>query len=225
MIRRIDSHVHLYPPELNRDPAGWAAARRESAWIAMALRRRRNGTPVQTFPEPDELIRKMDAAGVERAVLLGWYWEHPASCAEQNRHYADCLRRHPGRLTAFATILPADGAAAVAAEMEAAREAGFCGLGELSPHAQGFAAADEVFGEAMARAGEWGWPVNLHVSDPEGRPYPGRVATPAEDFLRLARTFPETQFLLAHWGGLLPLRTPEATSRWAIFITTPPPRL
>jgi len=24
--RVIDSHVHLYPPELNRDPAGWAAA-------------------------------------------------------------------------------------------------------------------------------------------------------------------------------------------------------
>jgi predicted TIM-barrel fold metal-dependent hydrolase len=21
----IDAHVHLYPPELNRDPAGWAA--------------------------------------------------------------------------------------------------------------------------------------------------------------------------------------------------------
>ena len=45
---------------------------------------------------------------------------------------------------------------------------------------------------------------------PTGRPYPGRVATPLEDFLGLAGRFPRVRFILAHWGGQLPLRLPGA---------------
>ena len=57
----------------------------------------------------DELLRAMDAAGISRAVLLGWYWEKPATCAGQNRFYAACVRAHPDRLMAFATLHPAAG--------------------------------------------------------------------------------------------------------------------
>jgi hypothetical protein len=38
------------------------------------------------------------------------------------------------------------------------------------------------------------------------------VATPLGDFLKVARDFPRTNFILAHWGGLLPLRFPEAAA-------------
>src|SRR6185312_1203945 len=31
--------------------------------------------------------------------------------------------------------------------------------------------------------------------------YPGRVETPLADFVRLAREYPQTKFILAHWGG------------------------
>jgi len=218
--RRIDSHVHLYPPELNRNPAGWAAVRHERQWSALALRRRRNGTPVQTFPDLAGLLRAMDEAGVARAVLLGWYWEKPASCREHNRFAAECLRLHSDRLSAFATLHPAAGSSAVAAEMNWAREVGFSGLGELSPHAQGYAVDDLAFGAALVRAGEWGWPVNLHVSDPAARPYPGQVATPFADFLRLARAFPATRLILAHWGGLLAEREPAAAALANLYYDT-----
>jgi predicted TIM-barrel fold metal-dependent hydrolase len=63
---------------------------------------------------------------------------------------------------------------------------------------------------ALDLAAEWEWPVNLHAADPAGRPYPGRVPTPLEDFLELAMRFPRVRFILAHWGGLLPLRRPGA---------------
>jgi predicted TIM-barrel fold metal-dependent hydrolase len=208
--RRIDSHVHLYPPELNRNPAGWAAVRSERHWSTLALRRRRNGSPVQTFPGLAELLHALDGAGVERAVLLGWYWEQPASCREHNRFAAECVRLYPDRLAAFATLHPAAGEAAVATEMNWAREVGFSGLGELSPHSQGYGVDDPIFRMALERAGEWGWPVNLHVTDPASRPYPGSVATPLADFLRLARACPATRFILAHWGGLLAEREPAA---------------
>lgn len=203
-MRILDSHVHLYPPELNRAPEAWAAARGERHWAVLCTRRRRDGRPVQGFPGTDDLLRDLDRAGIERAVLLGWYWEKPDTCAWQNRFYAACVRAHPDRLDGFAVLHPAAGERACLEEMERARGEGLRGLGELSPHAQGHAIDHPGFAAVLARAGEWGWPVNLHVTDPASRPYPGRVETPLDDFVQLARTFPRTTFILAHWGGLLP---------------------
>ena len=216
----IDSHVHLYPPDVNRDPAGWAAAHREPHWSALCLRRRRDGRPVQAFPDTGGLLRAMDAAGVGRAVLLGWYWETPASCLAQNRFYAACVRSHPDRLAAAATLHPSAGREAALAELRRARDDGLRGIGELSPHAQGYAVDDPVFRSILAEAGIRGLPVTLHATDPDSRPYPGRVLTPLEDFLRLAREFPATTFILAHWGGLLPLRIPEAATLRNIYFDT-----
>ncbi|MEY3774077.1 MAG: hypothetical protein RLZZ129_857 [Verrucomicrobiota bacterium] len=209
-MQLIDAHVHLYPPEVNRDPAGWAAACGERHWAELCTRRRKSGQRVQAFPGVDDLLRAMDAAGVGRAVLLGWYWERPETCRMQNRFYAECVRAHPERLSAFATLHPGAGMKDTLGELWLAQDAGFCGLGELSPHSQGYACDDPVFVAALERAGEMRLPVNLHVTDPESWDYPGRVETPLADFLKLARRFPQTTFILAHWGGLLPLRTAEA---------------
>jgi predicted TIM-barrel fold metal-dependent hydrolase len=216
----IDAHVHLYPPELNRDPEAWAAAKGERHWAALCLRRRCDGRPVQTLPTTDQLLREMDAAGVERAVLLGWYWERPETCAWQNRFYAAAVRAHPDRLSAFATVHPAGGRDATIAEVRRAHGEGLIGLGELSPQAQGYAPDDPFFHEALRLAGELSMPVNLHVTDPASRPFPGRIETPAEDFLRLAQAFPATTFILAHWGGLLPLRDASARQLGNIFYDT-----
>ncbi|MBL9200656.1 MAG: amidohydrolase family protein [Opitutaceae bacterium] len=201
----IDAHVHLYPPEVARDPAGWGRAAGEPHWTALCTRVRRDGRAVQGFPTVDELLREMDTAGVARAVLLGWYWERPENCAWQNRFYAACVRAHPDRLSAFATVHPAAGRDATLGEVRRAHGEGLVGLGELSPHSQGFSIDDATFGAVLALAAERRMPVNLHVTDPASRPFPGRVETPLADFTRLARAWPQTTFVLAHWGGLLPL--------------------
>lgn len=202
----IDAHVHLYPPEVNRDPAGWAAAAGEPHWATLCTRTRRDGRPVQTFPNVADLLGAMDRAGVARAVLLGWYWEKPATCRRQNEFFAACVRSHPDRLSAFATLHPAAGRAGVLDELQRAADGGLCGLGELSPHSAGYAIDDPAFVAALEFAETRRWPVNLHVTDPDSREFPGRVATPLEDFVRLAERHPATTFILAHWGGLLPLR-------------------
>ena len=219
-MRIIDSHVHLYPPELNRDPAAWAAARGEAHWATLCTRRRSDGRAVQAFPSVDELLREMDTAGVERAVLLGWYWEKPETCAWQNRFYAECVRAAPRRLAAFATLHPRAGHWPTLEEMHRARDGGLIGVGELSPHSQGFALDDPVFREVLTLASDWMMPVNLHVTDPTGRDYPGRVATPLADFVRLAQDFPTTRFILAHWGGALPLHDTSAATLTNVFYDT-----
>ena len=205
-MRIIDAHVHLYPPEVGRDPAAWAAAHGETHWATLCTRRRRGGQPVQTFPTIGQLLRDMDAGGVEKAVLLGWYWEQPATCAWQNRFYAECTRAHPDRLAAFATIHPSAGVAAVEAEIRRAHDHGLCGLGELSPHSQGYPIDHPALGAALGLAADLGLPVNLHVTDPTTGKYPGRVETPLEDFVRLATEHPRVKFVLAHWGGGLALQ-------------------
>jgi hypothetical protein len=196
----VDAHVHLYPPEVNRDPAAWAAANGEPHWAELCTRRRKDGRPVQGFPSVDQLLRDMDTAGVAKAVLLGWYWENHATCVRQNKFYAECVRTHPGRFAAFATVHPAAGAAALA-EIRRAVGDGLIGLGEISPHAQHVAVDDPVLRQILALAGELKLPVNLHVTDPASREFPGRVETPLPDFVRLAREFPDATLILAHWGG------------------------
>jgi predicted TIM-barrel fold metal-dependent hydrolase len=199
----VDWHVHLYSAAVRADPAGWAAARGERRWVEMVAPRE-DGRSLQGWADEDRLLRDMDAAGIERAVLQGWYWQGMRAAEEQNRFYAGCVRRRPDRLSAMATIHPAAGEAALE-ELVRAREDGLVGLGELSPHAQGFRLDDPVWQEALARAAAWGWPVTLHVTEPAGRDYVGRVETPLRDFQRLARGHPQVRFVLAHWGGLLPL--------------------
>jgi predicted TIM-barrel fold metal-dependent hydrolase len=148
----------------------------------------------------DQLLRDMDKAGVARAVLLGWYWENHATCVEHNAFYASCIRASPSRFLAFGTVHPAAGEAALD-EVRRVRDMGFIGLGELSPHSQQVPLSDPVWRKIMTLAGELGMPVNLHVTDPSSKPYPGRVDTPPADFVALARDFPRTKFILAHWGG------------------------
>ena len=197
----IDHHVHLYPAELNRDPAGWAAARGEAHWARLCARRRKSGEPVQEFPDVDGLLRAMDAAGVARAVLLGWYWEKQDTCAWHNRAMAAWVRAHADRLSAYATIQPAAAAENVESELKRAREEGLSGIGELSPQSVGARMDAEGLAKALELAAEWGWPVNLHVTDPVGRAYPGKIETPAEDFNGLAKRWPTVEFVLAHWAG------------------------
>lgn len=196
----IDAHVHLYPSEANRAPGAWAAARGETHWAGLVTRKRKDGKPVQGFPSMSELLRDMNAAGIRKAVLLGWYWEHHATCAEHNKFYASCIKAYPTRFAAFATVHPAAGEAALD-EVRRARDNGFSGLGELSPHAQHVPLHDPIWRKILALAGELKLPVNLHVTDPQSKPYPGRVETPLADFIALARDFPWTNFILAHWGG------------------------
>ena len=206
----VDAHVHLYPPEADPDPSAWAAARGEKHWALLCTRRRKDGRRVQSLPTLRDLLAEMDRAGIGRAVLLGWYWEKFETCVEQNRFYAHCIRENPDRLSAFATIHPAAGRAAVLAEIRRARDDGLRGLGELSPHSQGYAVDDPVFSAALELAAELNLPVNLHVTDPESAQYPGWVSTPLEDFVAIAQRHAATTFVLAHWGGRLPLKLPGA---------------
>lgn len=200
----IDAHTHRYPPEVFADPAEWARARGENHW-AVLVGPRADGRPsLQGWAGRDQMLRAMDAAGVARCILLGWYWEKHETCAWHNRWMARWVREDPDRFSAFASVQPRAAKKALD-DLRRARDEGLCGIGEVFPAAQGFAMKHPGWERALAWAADEKLPVNLHVPEPAGRDYPGYVAAPLGDYQRLARTHPAVTFIFAHWGGLLPM--------------------
>lgn len=144
----------------------------------------------------------MKTAEVEKAVLLGWYWENAETCFLQNEWHADWIREDPGRFIGFAGLHR--GMKDPVEELKKRRDQGFQGIGECHPWVQGSSPRDEKWMQCMEFAGNEGWPVTFHVTEPVGHDHPGRIATPFEDFLWVAREFPELKIILAHAGGLFP---------------------
>jgi predicted TIM-barrel fold metal-dependent hydrolase len=198
----VDAHIHMYPAEVAAAPGAWGRAHGEEAWAQCVAPEGRRS--LQGWADPGKLIADMDEVGIETCVMLGWYWEKQETCDLQNRWYLEWIRSHPGRLMGFAAVQPASGRKAVDA-LERALDAGLVGVGEILPQAQGFSLDDPVWRSIMALAGRRGVPITLHATDPAAGPAAG-PQTPLADYVRLARNYPETTLILAHWGGGMAFR-------------------
>jgi predicted TIM-barrel fold metal-dependent hydrolase len=199
----IDSHIHMYVPEVYRDPLAWARQVDEPYW-ALLITDRPGGRPsIQGWATVERLLLDMDRAGVERVVMQGMYWQHQETCIAQNNWYIDWCRQYPDRLMGFAVVQPKAGDRALD-EVRRAVDEGLCGLGEMLPYAQGYQMRDPDFLRVVELLIELDVPLCLHVSEPVGHVYPGKSPIPLEDYYWLATEYPELELILAHWGGLLP---------------------
>ena len=148
------------------------------------------------------MIADMDKSEVERAVLLGWYWENPETCELQNQWCSQWIARDPERFIGFFSLHPE--LQNPIESLKRSMDLGFLGIGECHPWLQGASIQNENWMKCMEFAAAEGWPVTFHVTEPVGHDYPGRVQTPFEEFLWLARQLPELKIILAHAGGLFP---------------------
>jgi uncharacterized protein len=200
-MRIVDSHVHFFPEEVSADPVKWGTEHREPWWTGCVAPVGRRS--IQGWATSAILLRDMDRAGIEKCVLLGWYWENQETCDLQNLWFSDLITEYPDRLLAFASVQPRAKQAALDS-LERALDGGFCGIGELFPQAQGFAYDDSYFARLLQIAAERSVPVNLHVTDPLVPTTALTRSTPLENYIRLAKDFPTAKLILAHWGGGLP---------------------
>lgn len=198
----VDGHVHAYPATVFESARTWAAQRDETWWADCVAPTDRPS--IQGWADLDQLLRDMDAAGVDQAVMLGWYWQHQTTCEENNQWMARWRRAHPDRLRAFAAVNPAAGRTAID-QTRRWLDDGFNGIGELLDRVQGFRYADSTFAALAELARRYDVPCNLHVTDPQLDQRPGMQPTPLADFTTLATTFPDNTFILAHLGGGLAL--------------------
>ncbi len=197
----IDSHIHLYPSEASSDPHSWAQSRHEPYWLSCV--KPDQGPQLQGWASGDQLLSDMDAASVDKAIILGWYWENPSTCYEQNEWMQQAVALHPDRLHYMASF-NAKGGQHSLDDIQRAFNNGALGIGELNPPAQGYTYDNPTLSKALQLTAEAKRCANFHVTEPAGHSYPGKIDTPLADLQNLAKNHPDTQFIFAHLGGLLP---------------------
>lgn len=192
----VDSHCHIVPPDFGSRHHELAA--RDATYAALFPE------PGGRFADADSLLSDMDAAGVDRAVAMGFGWTDPDIAAEANDYLIRAAAAHSDRITAFASVNPAWGDQAV---REASRclDAGASGIGEIHADSQRFDIADAaVMGPLMTLLRSRNVPIVIHASEPVGHQYPGKGSTTPPGLLQFAANFPKNRMVFAHLGGGLP---------------------
>ena len=192
----IDFHCHILPPDF--------IGRHEEL-------SKRDATYAALFPDSsgrtadvDSLLRGMDRAGVDHTVVMGFGWTDGEIAAAANDYLIAAATSRPERISAFASVNPAWGDAAVS-EARRCLDAGAVGIGELHADTQGLDISDRAVMEPiMALLRERSAPITIHASEPVGHVYPGKGTTTPEKLLRFVSHFPDNRIVLAHLGGGLP---------------------
>jgi uncharacterized protein len=197
----IDGHIHMYPPSVYADPVAWGQQQREPWWTYCVAPSDRK--TIQGWADISALLRDMDHAGIEKCVMLGWYWENQETCDSQNGWFVDWVQAHPDRLLGFASVQPNAGQVALD-RLRRALDSGLCGIGEMLPQVQNFTFKDESWARIVEVAVERNLPINIHVSSPMPTSVAITKPTPLESYVACASDFPQAKLILAHWGGGLP---------------------
>jgi len=199
----IDIHTHLCNPDVVAQPY-W------DGWVEIgALRANRPLQKVRKrLPElwnitGDRTVEDMDAAGIDKSVLLVIDWglarglgEPKLSIEEINKVYADAADKYPQRLVAFAGVDPRrNNAAELVGKF--LKEWGMKGIKLHS--AAGFYPNDRECYLIYEKALEYGVPVLLHTGEVL-KPLHFKYCQPIY-VQEVAMDFPDLSIILAHTGG------------------------
>lgn len=188
----IDTHVHVYPPELVRGRE--LISRREPYFDALTHNR------VHRWGTAEDLIRAMDETGVDQSWIFGFAFRDPALCALCNDYVIEAVRRWPDRLRGFAVVSPLR--RGFVAELERCRAAGLIGAGELFPQGQGFDLDDERQTWRLAAACvDLKMPLLVHTAEPVGHDYAGKGRTGPREAAAFCAHHPAATVIFAHFGG------------------------
>ncbi|MGH7697326.1 MAG: amidohydrolase family protein [Candidatus Dormibacteria bacterium] len=185
-MKSIDLHVHPYTAEVLEVTPDWfwGHARKTFNFQGQA----------QSL---DDLLREMDQAEVERAVLLAFDCETTHGWRVSNELVAGLVEQRPDRFVGFASVDPNKRDRAVVELEHAVRELGMRGL-KLHPPTQHFYPNDRDHYPLWEKSQELGIPVLIHTGHNQSG---GRLKygdpTHIDD---VALDFPELKIILAHFG-------------------------
>ena len=151
----------------------------------------------------DMIVKDMDAAGIDKSVLLAIDWglarhlgDLKLTIEKINRIYADAVEQHPQRLIAFAGIDPRRKNAPEMVE----KFLGEWGMKGIKFHtAAGFYPNDKACYPIYEKASEYGVPVLLHTGEVL-KPLYFKYCQPIY-VQEIAMDFPDLPIILAHAGG------------------------
>ncbi|UUL82306.1 amidohydrolase family protein [Sphingomonas qomolangmaensis] len=150
-------------------------------------------------PLCDALVAEMDAAGIEKSVLLAADFTHQLrdsrlTIAETYAAHRVVLARHPGRFVVFGGMDPRWGKDGVDLFEQSLREFGFRGFKLYPP--TGFSPSDPSLYPFYEICRDYRVPVTVHI----GPTSPALSFKHAYPFLldEAAQAFPEVNFIMAH---------------------------
>jgi predicted TIM-barrel fold metal-dependent hydrolase len=191
---KIDSHIHVTPPEIIAAPEKVCA---KEDYFALL-----DASPVNKYATAEDAVAELDRAGFDAGVVFGFSFKDIGRCRAVNDYVIEKTREHAGRLIGFCVVPPTAGQDAVR-EIIRCHEAGLRGVGELFPTGQNWDLADEA--ETAGLAGvcaERGLPVLIHANEPVGHAYAGKTTTTLQQLEAFARHSPPAlKIIYAHWGG------------------------
>jgi hypothetical protein len=190
----VDSHTHIFPPEVLAHRAQYLAADTTFATLY--------GSVKAKLATAEDLLASMDGAGIDVSIALGFAWQDEATCRLHNDYLLEAAVRSNGRIVAFCTLPLAAGADAVWREARRCLDGGASGFGELRPESVGVDLGEKALASAIAEAAN-GRPLLFHVSEPVGHAYPGKEGLQLETFYEFV-TAQNPVAIGAHWAGGLP---------------------
>ena len=203
----IDTHVHVYPPEVIED---WERIASREDYFETLVRSR-----VHKWCTAGDVLNAMDADGVDESWITTFGFKDLGLCRLCNDYAIEMANASGGRLKAMAVVPPT--ARGAASEIERCAASGVIGIGEIFPDGQNFDVSDpDETWRFAAVCHETEMFVMIHTAEPVGRNYPGKgMASPSEAYA-FARNHPELRIVMAHWGGGLFLYESTLEARVAL---------
>jgi len=189
----IDFHTHIFPPEVVKNRERFAARDRVFSRVY--------GNPKARMVTVEGHLEAMAEDRVDAAVVCGFPWQDTGVAAMANAYVLEAQQRFPGRVHAFYTPSLSGGESTLRAAADAL-EKGMKGVGEAAFYRAEMLAEDWThLGELARIARTFGVPLLLHVNEPVGHVYPGKVEMRLRDIWRFTVDHPDLALVLAHWGG------------------------
>lgn len=191
-MKIIDSHAHIYPPELQDNRDAIAAT---EPWFAA-----NTASKVQKWGTAEELVSTMDEMGIESTLVTSFAFYDQGLCRMVNDYVLDAAKRFKGRILPMAVVSPCR----KGAEEEILRcaEKGAVGVGELFPDGQNLDIKNKSeTWRLVGSCDECGLFISFHTAEQAGHTYPGKGTTGAEDAVKFCFNHPEARVVFAHFGG------------------------
>jgi predicted TIM-barrel fold metal-dependent hydrolase len=192
----VDAHTHIFPESFIERRDGLLAD--EPAFAELY------SSPRARMATAAEVIRAMDEAGVDRAVIAGFTWVDAGRCVEHNDALLETALASGGRLLPFCCV-PLTGPIILEREMRRCVASGAAGFGEVRPESIGVCLDEGVVGQALGEAAAaLGSVLLIHASEPVGHQYAGKTGSSIGAIWRFLTAHPTIVSILAHLGGGLP---------------------
>ena len=167
----------------------------------------------QTYASPDELLRRYDEIGVERAVVLPGVSPECTHCPQSNEEVIELAELSRGRFIPFCNVDPRSLTNSPEAPLERLlghyRDRGCKGIGEVTAN---LPVLDPLVQNLLRHAEALGMPLTFHMAGRIGGAY-GLYDDPGLGQLEQSlRNFPKLTFLghsQPFWAEMAPLKEPD----------------